>query len=364
MIFALGLLFWLRRLARVARIVETIPPRRPAEVSHMILSRAAVVPPGVCKLVLTVALGLLPAMPLDAGEPVAPGEFKHTRIVDAWEKYAGVLTFGRGQTLALVDDGCNLARPEWTATVDGQPKVLVSYDSVDGDNDPKHEGRGYHGSTIGRPSSLNYQGVWGVAYNNQVAVIRALECCHCKLADSRTLAAGLQWILDNHQKYRITTVNLAPVDDLAHGEPAPTEIDDKLAQLRQAGIWVSAPCGNHGFTNGISWPACQPNCFAIGAVRTGKDEVYLDRHAKVDLVVPAAATSSSNAIACGAAMLLREAIEKSGYDWKADGENLPLAMLSIMQQTGKAVEDKGTNRTYRRLDVQAALDHVFAKAKK
>jgi len=33
--------------------------------------------------------------------------------------------------------------------------------------------------------------------------------------------------------------------------------------------------------NEISWPACQPNCFAVGAVRPGKDEVYLDRHAKL-----------------------------------------------------------------------------------
>ena len=90
--------------------------------------------------------------------------------------------------------------------------------------------------------------------------------------------------------------------------------------------------GNHHFTNGISWPASQPNCFAVGAVKPGKDEVYLDRHKKVELVVPAAATSSSNAILCGAAMLLREAIEKSGYDWKPDGANLPEAMMAIFQK--------------------------------
>lgn len=299
-----------------------------------------------------------------ADEPSEPVEFRHARVTDAWKTYEKVLTFGRGQTLALVDDGCKLSMPEWTAVIDGQPKVLVSHDSVDGDNDPKHEGKGYHGSTIGIPSSVNYQGKRGVAFNDQVAVIRALECCHCNVRDSRTLAAGLQWILDNHKKYRITTVNLAPVDDLAHDKPVPTEIDEKLTRLRDSNIWVSAPTGNHDFTNGISWPACQPNCFAIGAVRTGRDEVYLDRHAKVDLVVPAAATSSSNAIACGAVILLREAIEKTGYDWKADGKNLPEAMLAILQRTGKSVEDKGTQRSYRRLDVQAALEHVFAHAKK
>lgn len=296
--------------------------------------------------------------------PAQPTEFRHARITDAWEKYADRLSFGRGQTLALVDDGCKLSMPEWSTPVAGVAKVRVAYDSVDGDNDPRHEGRGYHGSTIGIPSSLNYLGKRGVAYNNQVAVIRGLECCHCKVADSRTLAAALQWIVEHHAEYQITTVNLAPVDDQAHAEPVSTEIDAPLAALRAAGVWVSAPTGNHNFTHGISWPASQPNCFAIGAVRSGKDVVYLDRHAKVDLVVSAAATSSSNAIACGAAMLLREAIDKSGYDWQQDGRTLPEAMLKIMQQTGVPVEDSATKLTFRRLDVLAALDYVYAGGKK
>ncbi len=295
-----------------------------------------------------------------AGEPVQSESFKHAGIVAAWEKYGDRLTFGKGQTLALVDDGCKLSMPEWSMSDGDQPKVLVTYDSVDGDDDPKHEGRGYHGSTIGIPSSLNYGGKWGVAYNDQLAVIRGLECCHCKTSDGDTLAAALQWIIEHHERYKITTVNLAPVDDQAHDKPFATAIDDKLTKLRELGIWVSAPTGNHNFTTGISWPASQPNCFAIGAVRQGADVVYLDRHAKVDLVVPAAATSSSNAIACGAAIVLREAITRTGYDWKADGANVAEALLAIMQKTGVTVEDPATERSYQRLDLASALDHVYA----
>ena len=85
--------------------------------------------------------------------------------------------------------------------------------------------------------------------------------------------------MDHHQQHHITTVNLAPVDDQAHDKPVLTAIDAKLKQLRQLGIWVSAPAGNHNYTNGISWPASQPNGYAIGAVKQGQDEVYLDRHA-------------------------------------------------------------------------------------
>lgn len=295
-----------------------------------------------------------------AQQPVEPVSFQQAGVTQVWKAYAGRLTFGRGQTLALVDDGCDLSKPEWQARVDDRPKVLVSYDSVDLDSDPRHEGKGYHGTTIGIPSSVNHDGRWGVAYNNQVAVIRALECCHCNVRDSQTLAKGLEWIIEHHREYQITTVNLAPVDDLEHAEPLPTEIDKPLARLRELGIWVSAPAGNHDFHNGISWPACQPNCFAIGAVRPGSDEVYLDRHQKLDLLVPAAATSSSNAVLCGGVMLLREAIEQTRYDWRQHAANLPEAMLKVLQQTGVPVTDKATGRAHRRLDLKQAIDHVFA----
>ena len=304
---------------------------------------------------------LIAPSPSFAGQPAQPVPFKHAGVINAWKLYSTRLTFGSGQTLALVDDGCKLSMPEWSKSAGRVPKVLVTYDSVDGDSDPKHEGRGYHGSTVGIASSVNYKGKWGVAYNNQVAVIRALECCHCKVADGKTVAKGLDWIIKNHRRYRITTVNLAPVDDKAHSKPVPTDIDAKLAQLRKLGIWVSAPTGNHNFTTGISWPACQPGCYAIGAVRPGKDEVTLDRHAAVDLVVPAHATSSSNSIACGAAMLIREAITNTGYNWRSDGTNLAAAIMKIMQKTGVAVHDPATSRSYQRLDLVAALNHVYSK---
>ncbi len=289
---------------------------------------------------------------------VQPEGFRQAGILSAWKKHANTLTFGKGQTLALVDDGCKLSKPEWNTKSDGVPKVRVSYDAVDGDDDPKHEGRGYHGSTIGIPSSLNYRGKKGVAFNNQLAMIRSLECCHCKTADSVTLAKALQWVLDHHEKYDITTVNLSPVDDQAHAAPVKTEIDGKLRELRKQNIWVSAPAGNHGFTKGISWPACQPDCFAIGAVKPGEDLVILDRQKKIDLLVPAAATSSSNAILCGSSMILREAIKKADFKWDAEGTTLPEAMMTIFQKTGKTVADPGTGLSFKRLNLLAALDYV------
>jgi len=309
-------------------------------------------------LALASALGA--ERPVVGGEPAQPVPFRHAGILSSWQRFADRLSFGRGQTLALVDDGCTLSRPEWSTSVDGRPKVLVTYDSVDGDKDPRHEGKGYHGTTVGIPSSLNHAGKWGVAYNNQLAVIRALECCHCNVSDDKTVAAALQWVIDHHKKYSITTVNLAPVDDLEHAKPVGGLITAKLLKLRSLGVWVSAPTGNHKFHGGISWPACQPGCFAIGAVVPGRDLVHRDRSAKVDLLVPAHATSSSNAIVCGSVMLLREAMIVSKYRWQAKGPTLPDAMMKILQETGVPVKDQASGLTFRRLRLDRALAHVFA----
>ena len=294
--------------------------------------------------------------------PAQPEGFIQARVTDTWAAYADQLSFGLGQTLALLDDGCTLSRPEWQTWRDGVPKVRVAYDAVSGDTDPKHEGRAYHGTTIGIPSSLDFPHQRGVAWQNQIAVVRSLECCHGTLADSAPLARALQWVIDHHEEHQITTVNLAPVDNREHRAPVPTEIDAKLARLRELGVWVSAPSGNHAFTSGISWPAAQGDCFAIGAVVPGQEVIHCDRSEKVALLAPATATSSANAIVCGAAMILREAIDKSRFDWRREGANLPDAMMNIFQRSGQPVTDPLTGRVYRRLDLLAAVQHVLGAA--
>jgi len=309
------------------------------------------------------------------GEPYSPIEFAQMRVTDTWVKYADVLSWGKGQTLVVLDDGCDLTVPEWNVTLPwGAPKVAAGYDAVDQDDDPTLVPPGYHGTGTGNPSSHNYKGRLGIAFNDQVIHIRGCTIVHLpkepgqepapvRRAEVESLARGFQWVIDNHKKYNITTINLAPVDDQRHAEPWPTIIDAKLESLRKLNIWVSAPCANHGYTTGISWPACQPGTFAIGGSRPDRDVAHLDRYKNTDILVPATATTSSNAHAVGCAIVLREAIEKTGYDWKADGKTLPDAMMAIFKKTGADIHDPGTGLDFKRIDLLAAVDHVFDAAK-
>ncbi len=328
-------------------------------------SRVVAASPVFCILAIlissAVAVAAEPKSSSPPGKPYRPIDFESIRVTDVWKKYGGRLSWGKGQCLAILDDGCKLTVPQWQASMPWGKKVLATYNSIDGNDDPTPVPPGYHGTSVGYPSSLNHNGVLGVAYNNFVAQVRCISIVHLRKDESATLAKALQWVIDNHKRLRITTVNLSPVDDQRHKEPLPTAIDAKLKQLRELGIWVSAPCGNHHYTDGISWPACQPDCFAIGATVPGKHVIHLDRFSNTDLLVAATATSSSNAYAAGCAMILREAIDKAKYDWKPDGKTLPDAMLAIFQKTGRKIPDAKTGIEFRELDLLAAVDHVFAE---
>ncbi|QDS99121.1 S8 family serine peptidase [Adhaeretor mobilis] len=295
------------------------------------------------------------------GDPVRPVEFKQIGLINLWEKYDGNLTWGKGQCLAILDDGCNLEAPEWKAKMPWGPKVVGGYDSIDLDSDPTPVPPGYHGTSVGFPSSMYFEGKRGVAYNNSVVHVRGVTVVHLRKDETRSMAAGLQWIIDHYEKYNITAVNLSALDDEAHAKPNPTIVDEKLKRLRELNVWVSAPCGNNNHKKGVSWPACQPYCFAIGATKPGTDIAYLDRFQNTDILVPARATSSSNAIIAGGSMVLREAILKNGYEWSKDGDTLPDAMMSIFKRTGVDVHDSATKIDFKRLDLQAAVESVLTR---
>ncbi len=320
-------------------------------------------------MIRTILLGyLVVCCPITAQETAIPGkpfrksDFDSMRVTATWKKYAKRLTWGKGQCLAILDDGCKMSAPQWKVKLPWGKKVIATWDSIDRDADPSPGPRGYHGTSVGYPSSLHYRGSLGVAFNNYVAQVRCVSTVHLRKDESKTLAAALAWVIKNHKRYHITAVNLSPLDDQRHKKSVPTALDAELKKLRELDIWVSAPCGNHHYTDGISWPACQPNCFAIGATIPGKHRVYLDRFTNTDILVAARATSSSNAHICGCAMILREAIEKSKYPWKKHGKTLPDAMMSIFQTTGRKIDDAKTRLTFRELDLLADVDVVLANA--
>lgn len=311
--------------------------------------------------------GIIPNHEIDAAEtgitgtrtPYHKEHFDSIGITKVWETYDGILTWGEGQCLAIVDDGCDLTVPEWQTPCPRGPKVLASWNAFEQNEDPTPVPPGYHGTSVGYPSSLCYNGLCGVAYQNQTAQIRACTIVHLPqiAGEDVTLARALNWIADHADEYHITAVNLSALDDTPHTEPVPTVLDAPLRRLREQNIWVSAPCGNNQHTTGISWPACQEDCFAIGSVE--QEQVWNDRFSNTDLLVHAAFTSSSNAYAAGSYMIWREAVEKSHFPWQNYGKTLPDAAMAIFKLTGREYRDEATGLCFKSLDLAAAVDFVM-----
>ena len=313
--------------------------------------------------------GIEKGLEIDAAEkadvgprtPYNKAHFESIGVTRVWEKYDGILTFGEGQTLAIVDDGCNLSVPEWQTVHSFGPKVVASYNVYEENDDPSHVPPGYHGTTVGYPSSLCYRGLCGIAYRDQTAQIRSCTVVHLPKIEGEdiTLAKALRWVAENAKKYNITAVNLSALDDKPHTQPYPTVLDEALARLRKMNIWVSAPCGNLQHTDGISWPACQEECYAIGSV---KDErVYNDRYENTDLLVHADFTSSSNAYAAASFMLWHEAVKKANFSWQDYGKTMPEAAMAIFKLTGKDYFDEVTNLSFKALDLEKAIDFIMQK---
>ena len=291
--------------------------------------------------------------------PYNKNHFESIGVTKVWEKYDGILTFGEGQTLAIVDDGCDLTVPEWQTTHSFGKKVIASYNVYEENDDPTPVPPGYHGTSVGYPSSLCYNGLCGVAYRNRTAQIRSCTIVHLPKIEGEdvSLSKALCWVADHAEEYNITAVNLSALDDTCHTEPYPTVLDKELSLLRKKNIWVSAPCGNHQYTEGISWPACQEECYAIGSVKDEK--VYNDRYSNTDLLVHADFTSSSNAYAAACYMIWREAVEKKGFDWQKYGETMPEAAMAIFKLTGREYTDGITGFSFKALLLDKAIDFIM-----
>src|SRR5262245_382270 len=95
-------------------------------------------------------------------EPFNPVEFRQMGALDAWKKYDGPLTCGKGQCLAVLDDGCNFTIPEWQAELPWGRKVIATWNTIERNENAAHVPPGYHGTDVAFPSSLNYNGKCGL----------------------------------------------------------------------------------------------------------------------------------------------------------------------------------------------------------
>jgi hypothetical protein len=232
--------------------------------------------------------------------------------------------FGKGVTIAVIDDGVDGAHPMFSGALVGEACFSTHAPDAGMESlcpqqkspsvgagaaqncqpDGSSCGHGTHvaGIALGRPVKSGQNVVTGVAPGAGLYMIRAAHrIARCKEADPErcvTFSVGdvlgaLHHVTEVAERHRIRVVNLS----LGGGnfpfncDLIPNELIRGLAavvaQLRAKGVVVVAAAGNSGSGRGIGQPACLGGVVSVGSIDSdGQVTSFSDSAIKVDLLAP------------------------------------------------------------------------------
>ena len=245
-------------------------------------------------------------------------------------------------------------------------KVVGGYNFVDNNADPMDTvGHGTAVATIAAGTSYVYHGrhYQGIAPDAQIVALRVDDGSDV-LNPTRVMQA-FQWVLDHQTKYNIVAANISEGELNSAVKASGDRFSGLLAQCAARGIFVSASSGNSGLSNGIEYPAYDPNVAAVGSISlTGQISGFSDTAPALDLLAPGedvvvpyldenknlyytytAGTSFAAPFAAGTAALLKQ----------INPSLTPKQMLTVMQSTGSRVTDPDSGLGFRSLNLLAAL---------
>ncbi|NLM37414.1 MAG: S8 family peptidase [Firmicutes bacterium] len=280
---------------------------------------------------------------------------------------------GKGVVVAVIDTGIaphpDLMQPE--------PRIVGWYDLVYGKKEPyDDEGHGTHVAGIIAGNGYNSGGEFsGVAPGALLVGVKVLD--HRGSGPISRVIAGIQWVVEHKEEYRIKILNLslgAPPEEGYRTDPASKAVEAAW----RAGLLVCVAAGNMGpKQRTITTPGISPRALTVGSINDQgtiprEDDVIndfssrgptIDRLAKPDLVAPGAnitslktdegyvaqsGTSMATPMVAGAAALL----------WEKDPTLTPSRVRELLVATA---EDRGYNRLIQGagyLNINAALERL------
>jgi hypothetical protein len=173
---------------------------------------------------------------------------------------------GKNYSTVIIDTGIDLNHSFFgpDANNDGiADKIIYQYDFADNDNNASDKNN--HGSHV---ASI----VSSVAPDANLIVLKVFKDSGSgSFAD---LEKALQWVNTNASTYNIASVNLSLGDSQNWvTQTSRYGIGDELASIANQNVLISAAAGNSFYqfnsTQGLAYPAIDPNVVAVGAVWSG-----------------------------------------------------------------------------------------------
>jgi hypothetical protein len=292
---------------------------------------------------------------------------------------------GRGQTVAVIDSGVAYDHFALGGGLGANYRVVGGWDfSEENDANPYDDGtKGGHGShvagIIGSDSSTHS----GVAPGVDLVALRVFNDAGAGYFS--WVENALKWVLQNRNSFEnpITAINLSlGVSSWnAASVPAWANLEDEFAQLEAAGIFIAVSAGNSYSTYkapGLSYPAASQYVVPVMSTDDGGALSYFSQRLSRAIAAPGRnitstvpdykgnnngvaddyATMSGTSMAApyvaGASVLVREAMQFVGMT------NITQDMIyDHMMATADMVFDTVSNMSFKRLNLQAAIDSLM-----
>lgn len=179
---------------------------------------------------------------------------------------------GKGITIAILDTGI-YPHPDFTKP---KNRILAFYDIINGKKQPYDDnGHGTHvaGDAAGN-GNLSGGKYKGVAPDANIVSVKVLDANGSGL--SSDILTGMQWIIDNKEKYNIKIVSLSIGET-----PSLPQFLDPLVRgvdnLWKHGLVVTVAAGNSGPAyNTVTSPGTSRNVITVGAVDDKRTEEISD----------------------------------------------------------------------------------------
>lgn len=293
---------------------------------------------------------------------------------------------GQLQTVAIIDSGIAFDHRALGGGWGPGYRVVGGWDFAENDSVPYDDApAGFHGTHVAGIIGGDYRSFQGMAPQVDLVALRVMD----DLGNGQFswVAQALEWVHTHRNDFvhPITTVNVSLGTAWEQGQPPEmNRIDAALAKLHADGIFVAAAAGNNfSLTNSgkLNYPAASPTVVPVASV--GKDGRISDFSQRSDRVlaatgenlfssvpdfvlgsdgvpddfVAATGTSMSAPYVAGAAVLIREALAKTGRsDINQD------LIVELMRRNADSVPDPVTKASYQRLNVTRTIETIYASA--
>jgi len=296
---------------------------------------------------------------------------------------------GSNQTIAIIDSGIAFTHSAFGGGFGEGFRVVGGFDFAENDANPFDDGpAGFHGTNVAGIAASGDETFRGVASGADLVALRVFD--DNGRGDITYVESALQYVLENINTFEhpITTVNLSLGIDADSPEASRAFIiEDELAALEEAGVFISVAAGNNFEdlqTTGLALPAASEFVVPVASSNSlfsdpDANEFFLSDFSQRDsrvLVAPGeritsavpeslfgglqenpvlglSGTSQAAPYVAGASAILREA-----YAFVGTPDVDQTTIYETFLATADDIFDPITNQTYSRVNLEAALESV------